>query len=146
MALESVLISAVVEVAEGRDVAVTDIPGTYLSAEMDDVLHMVLEGRLAKLMVIAVPEVYRNYITYDKKKASMLCLRLVKALYGCLKSALLFYQKLSTDQVKYGFKINPYDLCVANKHVDGSQLTVTWHVDDLKVSHEKEEVVTSFLR
>ena len=41
MALESVLISAVVEVAEGRDVAVTDIPGTYLSAEMDDVLHMV---------------------------------------------------------------------------------------------------------
>ena len=76
----------------------------------------------------------------------MLCVRLVKALYGCLKSALLFYQKLSADLTRYGFKINPYDPCLANKLVNGGQLTVTRHVDDLKVSHEKEEVVTSFFK
>ena len=34
-----------------------------------------------------------------------------------------------------GFVLNPYDLCVANKVVDGKQITVCWHVDDLKVSH-----------
>ena len=40
--------------------------------------------------------------------------------------------------------MNPYDPCVANKMVEGSQITIFWHVDDLKVSHKSEEVVTAF--
>ena len=31
--------------------------------------------------------------------------------------------------------INPYDPCVANKTINGIQMTICWHVDDLKVSH-----------
>ena len=38
-------------------------------------------------------------------------------------------------QKKYGFEINPYDPCVANKMIDSKRMTVLWHVDDLKVSH-----------
>jgi hypothetical protein len=30
-----------------------------------------------------------------------------------------------------GFEINPYDPCVANKMVNGMQITIRWHVDDL---------------
>ena len=41
-----------------------------------------------------------------------------------------------------GFKLNPYDPCVANKIVHGKQLTIAWHVDDLKVSHKKYQVVS----
>ena len=61
-------------------------------------------------------------------------MRLQKALYGCLKSALLFYDKLVEDLKEYGFRINPYDPCVENKMVGGKQLTVFWHVDDLNIS------------
>ena len=64
-----------------------------------------------------------------------------KALYGCLKSSLLFYRKLSGDLKSASFKINPYDLCLAKKMVGGEKLTVTWHVDDLKVSHRNPKVV-----
>lgn len=35
-----------------------------------------------------------------------------------------------------------YNPCVANKIVNGKQLTVVWHVDDLKVSHVEPLVVT----
>ena len=42
-----------------------------------------------------------------------------------------------------GFVINPYDPCVANKMVNGHQMTVCWHVDDLKVSHKDEDAVTA---
>ena len=35
----------------------------------------------------------------------------------------------------WGFSINPYDWCVANKLVQGSQCTIVWHIDDLKISH-----------
>ena len=34
-----------------------------------------------------------------------------------------------------GFKPNPYDPCVVNKIMDEHQMTITWHVDDLKISH-----------
>ena len=45
-----------------------------------------------------------------------------------------------------GFEINPYDLCVANKMVSGHQMTICWHVDDLKVSHKNEAMLYVRLR
>ena len=44
----------------------------------------------------------------------------------------------------YEFVINPYDSCVANSMINGKQMTVTWHVDDLKVSHEDPAEITTF--
>ena len=35
----------------------------------------------------------------------------------------------------YGFEINSYDPCVANKMINGKQMPVTWHVDGLKILH-----------
>ena len=75
----------------------------------------------------------------------MLYVKLLKALYGCLKSALLFYKKLAEDLKSQEFIINPYDPCVANKQVNGHQLTVVWHVDDLKISHVDKNEVTKFI-
>jgi predicted CoA-binding protein len=40
-----------------------------------------------------------------------------------------------------GFEINPYNPCVANKMVNGSQMTIRWHVDDLMISHLKQEEI-----
>ena len=45
-----------------------------------------------------------------------------------------------------GFELHPYDPCVANKMIDGKQLTLTWHVDDLKASHVKTAVVDAFVQ
>ena len=63
---------------------------------------------------------------------------MLKAMYGLLHAALLFYLKLQGDLEEFGFKMNKYDSCVANKIVNGKQMTVTWHVDDLKALHEEE--------
>ena len=38
------------------------------------------------------------------------------------------------DLEAYGFRINPYEPCVANKMVGRKQLTVCWHMDDIKIS------------
>ena len=46
------------------------------------------------------------------------------------------------DSESYGFKINTYNPCVANMDINGSQMTVVWHVDDLKVSHKKDIEIT----
>ena len=74
----------------------------------------------------------------------MLYVLIEKALYGMLRAALLFYRKLRANMEDVGFEVNPCDPCVANKIVNGSQCTVMWHVDDLKVSHKDEAAVTNF--
>ena len=144
-ALESVLIISAIDAHEERDVAIADCPGAFLSANMDDEVIMCLRGKLAEFMVTVAPSIYRKYITVDKNNRPVLYVKLQKALYGCLKSALLFYKKLVNDLLTFGFELNPYDPCVANKMIKGSQCTVVWHVDDLKISHKDPEVVTGVL-
>ena len=97
---------------------------------MDNDVWVSFDGTLAKLIVKTPPKIYLKYVTINKKGKKVLYVKLKKALYGCLKSAILFYRKLATDLVKMGFKINFYNPCVANKLVEGKQLTVFWHVDD----------------
>ena len=144
VATESVFITAVINAHEGRDVACFDIPGAFLHAESDEDITMVLKGRLAELMVQVAPNLYRKYITVDRKGTAILYVKMQKALYGLLRSALLFYNKLVADLESNGFVLNPYDSCVANKIVNGKQMTVCWHVDDLKVSHCDPTQVTIF--
>jgi hypothetical protein len=78
------------------------------------------------------------------KGVALLYVRMNKAMYGMLQSALLFYRKLTSELIDYGFKLNPYDPCVANMEINGFQMTVTWHVDDLKVSHVDPFQITRF--
>ena len=61
-----------------------------------------------------------------------------------LKSALQFYLNFRSDIKAYGFKVNPYDPCVANADLYGHQITMIWHVDDLKVSHKDPFEINKF--
>ena len=125
--------------------AVVDIPGAYLSADMEDEVHIVFRGTLLEMMVVADPELYRPFVSYETGKP-VIYFRLQKALYGYLKSALLFYEKLVGDLEAYRFRINPYDPCVANKMICGKQLTVCWHVEDLKISCVDANEVTKMMQ
>lgn len=84
---------------------------------------MHLDGILAKLMVSNIaPNIYRKYVTTNAYGEPVLYIQLEKALYGIMKSALLFYQKLVTDLQSIGFILNPYDPCIANKMINGQQM------------------------
>ena len=104
-----------------------------------------MNGSLAELMVKTDPKIYRKYVTIEKGR-QVLYLRLQKALYGMMKSALLFYKKLVKELKEMGFDINPYDPCVANKLVNKKQMTVRWHVDDLMISHINKSEILKFVR
>ena len=68
-----------------------------------------LRGTLEEMMVAADPALYRPFVSYETGNA-VIYVRLQKALYVCLKSALLFYKKLVVDLEVYEFRVNPYDL------------------------------------
>ena len=67
--LDSVFITSAMEAHEERDTAVVDLPGAYLSADLDsnDTVIMVLRGHLAELMALADETVYRRYVTTDAR-------------------------------------------------------------------------------
>jgi hypothetical protein len=43
------------------------------------------------------------------------------------------------------FELNPYDSCVANKMTDGKQCTIAWYVDDTKILHVDDNVVSQVI-
>ena len=72
-------------------------------------------------------------------------MRLQKALCGLMQTSLLFNRKLQKELEAYGFEINPYNPCIANKITDAKkQLTVVWHVDDLMGTCEDDFELTKF--
>jgi hypothetical protein len=142
---DAIFVQATIFAHEKRDVATCDIPGAFLQADNPDFVLMRLDGILAELMVQVEPKLYRKYITTNAKGKPVLYVELEKAVYGMMKSALLFYRKLVADLTSIGFAINPYDPCVANKIVHNKQMTVCWHVDDLFIGHEDPKVISSFL-
>jgi Reverse transcriptase (RNA-dependent DNA polymerase) len=144
VAIESILLSAVIDAKEGRHVATADIPGAFMQADMDEVVHMRLEGTMVDLLLNVAPE-YAIFVTIENGK-KVLYVLLTKALYGTMRAALLFWRKLTAQLIEWGFKTNPYDPCVANMTIGGNQCTVLWHVDDLKISHVSKAVVEKVLR
>jgi len=72
-------------------VATCDIPGAFLLADNPDFVLMRLNGSLAELMVKVAPKLYRKFVTTNAKGKSVLYVQLEKAVYGMMKSALLFY-------------------------------------------------------
>ena len=60
-----------------------------------------------------------------------------------LRAALFFYKRLRIYLENMRFRINPYDPCVENKMVNGHQMTIFWHVDDLKLSQKDKNYVTA---
>ena len=77
------------------------------------------------MMVTVDPKLYRKYVMTDHNGQSILCVKIHKALYGLLRSAILFHKKLVKELVQYDFEINPYALCVTDMMIRGSQITVT---------------------
>ena len=97
-----------------------DTPGAYLSVDMDEEFIRILEGRLPKLLAMVAPEIYRQCV-HVKKEKKVLYVKLTKDLYGCLKSALIFYQKFPSDLNNKWFTII-YDPCMAKKYEMASRL------------------------
>jgi hypothetical protein len=131
------MITATIDAHKCWDVATVDIPGTFLHIYNDKGTLMLLRGCLAKLMVQVDLVLYRKYAIYRKNAEALLYVKLSTAIYGLLKSALLFYKKFVDNLKNYEspFIINPYAQCIDNATIAGLQMTVTWHVNDFKISH-----------
>jgi hypothetical protein len=127
----------------------TDIPNAFIQAEMPKIengserVMMKITGVLVDLLLDLNPSLYGSKIVLENGR-KVIYVIVLRAIYGMLEAALLWYKKFKADLEGVGFIFNPYDPCVANKEVKGSQQTIIFHVDDLKSSHKDSSVNDEF--
>ena len=142
---EAVFLTAAIDALENREVAVLDVPGAFMQADIDELVHVRFTGEMVNMLLHIDYNMYKDYVVTEKGEKVMY-MELLKALYSTLHAARLFWQKLSKQLIDvWGFTPNKYDDCVVNKTTKGHQMTVVWHVDDLKVSQVDSKEVDKFV-
>jgi hypothetical protein len=144
LSLEAVVLTCVVDANKNRDVAIVDIPNAFIQTIVEDEKDKALIcicGPLVDILVSIASNVNGPYVTVGKKGEKQLLVQCLTDLYGTMVALLLHYKKFSKSLKSKGFKLNPYDPCVANKQVNGEQLTVCFNVDNCKISNLTPKVV-----
>ena len=139
------MLTSVINATKGRDVTTMDIHESFISSSLpeDKIVYIFFLGKMAEFIVKTDQQLYGQYLVKRPNKSLMLYVQLNKVMYSLLINAFLFYEKMVGDLYANGFKLNPYYCCVINKIVNGKQLTIFWHVDDLKIFYTSRNVVTS---
>jgi hypothetical protein len=148
--LEGIMLTAIIDAKEKRDVMSADIPNAFIQTQMPETTEveervtMKITGVFVALMVETDPAKYGPYFVFENGLKT-LYVELLRALYGMLIASLLWYRQFKTDLESAGFKFNHYDPCIANRKVNCATHTVKFHVDDLKSSHIDPKVNDHFL-
>ena len=141
--------SCVMDALDDRKVITVDIPGAFLQGEWPQDKHpeyIMFKGIMVDMICEINPSYHKNVIWSKDCKKKFLYGRLVKAIYGTLLGAIIFYNKISKYLTDHGFVHNEYDMCIFNKMVNGEQIMVQFHVDDLKISHKEQAILEDFLK
>ena len=133
--MESLFTTLVIDAYEESDIATFNIPGAYLHSKTPVDKNVILKLRGHFLDITCdINEEYRQYLRYEKGQI-VLYLRVISAIYGCIESALQWYNMYTQTLKAEGYKLNEYDKCVANKTINGKQCTAVWYVENNKASH-----------
>jgi hypothetical protein len=127
VSLPAVMTVLAIASKEQRHVAALDVGKAYTNADMKgEEVYIEVDKFVSDYIVKYKPAL----CTYREDSGKMV-FRLDKALYGCIQSAKLWYDTISTALHNMGFIQNDQDMCVFNRTVTGVQLTAALYVDDL---------------
>ena len=137
LSLPSLMLILAIIVRERRFVMTIDITAAYLNAKIQREVIMFLPKDISALFIKKYPAFKKGLHANGK-----VYVRLNKALYGCIESAVLWYQHLTGTLIAAGFASNPKDPCVLNADYHGTQVTVAIYVDDILVSSTNNDALT----
>jgi hypothetical protein len=110
VATESVFLSCIIDVEEEWDVTVVDIPNAFVQTRVEnekDMAFIKIRGILVDILVEIAPDVYKSYVSKDKKGSKQLLVQCQNALYDTMVASLLYYQKFVKSLTDIDFVINP---------------------------------------
>ncbi len=105
---KAVVLTCIIDAQENRDVAVVDIPNTFVQTVVskEDAEHHVtvcIRGPLVDVLVLIAPDVYGPYVSTTKTGQKVLIVECLTTVYGMMVAALLYYKKFVKSLVNHGF-------------------------------------------
>jgi hypothetical protein len=104
-----------------------DTPSAFVQTRAEnenDMASLKIQCIIVDILVEIAPCVYKPYVLRVKKESKQLLVQCQNALYGTMVASLLHYRKLVKSLTDIDFVINPYDMCVAKKMIEGDQMTI----------------------
>jgi len=106
---EGIFITATIDAHEERNVMIADIPNAFIQASLenlkdgDEKVVMKVTGMLVDLLVKVAPDIYSPFVVFENGR-KVLHLQVLKALFGMLQAALLWYKKFRSDLESIGYE------------------------------------------
>ena len=101
VATELVFLTAVINALEGWDIAIINVPGAFMQADMDKLVHVRFTGKMVDLLMEVDHDMYAPYVMYEGKECVMY-VELLKTLYSTVRAARLFWEKLTAKLLEWG--------------------------------------------
>jgi hypothetical protein len=101
VATSALYIGAGIAAAEGRKVAVIDIPAAYINAEFPED-HEKVFMRLGEIESAILVQLRPEYLPYLRQDGSMI-VQITRALYGLIESAKMWFEEISATLKSIGF-------------------------------------------
>ena len=79
--------------------------------------------------------------SYTNRQQSLVC-PIIEFYIWDTKTSTIIIQKYIQIYIWIGFTIDPYDICVANKIINGDNMTVVCHMEDMKICHKIPQEVS----
>ena len=109
--------------------------------EGDHVVYM----RINKYLTNVLTNIDKSYQKFVNPNGTCV-VKLKKALYDCVESAKLWYDKISNDLIKLGYTINKADICVFNRvEKNNKQTTLVIHVDDMMITSADDKHIDKII-
>ena len=115
---DSFFLTSIIDAMEERDTTITDVQGSYLNARIKDEVLMKNSGNKEVDLFCEIDPTLKQFVKYTKG-IKTIYVQLDRAIYGCVQSALLWYQLYANKLKDLGFILNSYDPCVANSIIEG---------------------------
>eukprot|EP00536_Pseudo-nitzschia_multiseries_P000236 jgi/Psemu1/516/gm1.516_g len=99
VSVQALILSSMIDAYKGRDVATANIPGAFLQTkDTSRDTHLRLDGVMLDLLSEIDPKHYEQHVkTHRQGQKYLYVVEFLKAIYGTLNAALMFWLKLSKD-------------------------------------------------
>jgi hypothetical protein len=136
----SFMLTSLIAADSTRKVASVDVTGAYLLVDMTSDVYMTLQKQLVDILIPLDP-FYAEFI----KPNGEIVVKLDKALYGCVESARLWFNEVSSHLQSLNYKQSEVDSCVFFKTENGETTVVIVYVDDFLISAKEIKQLNSLI-
>ena len=86
--IEALFLTCLIDAMERQYIVMCDIPGAFMHTNMDELLHVKMEGEFAELL-LKIDPTYHKFASTECDKL-VIYAELTNAMYGTIQAALLF--------------------------------------------------------